>query len=311
MTSELWTEKYRPTTLEDILLPKTTREYLESLKEKQEIPPHLLLLGSPGIGKTSLAKIIATTFHKQGPFLYVNASEENGVDNIRIKVLDFCKSLAWDGGIKWIILDEMDRLSKAAQQILRNVMEVYADNVRFILTGNYSAAIIEPLKSRCVELLVQPSREQYKQRLEKIIEQENLVISEKELENIIKTEYPDLRKGINILQGCNKNKEIFDASYLAREIVKKILNKQSLQEIRQWIIDNTTSDISYYAYLSIMRQMFELFCQFPPKAHHLTQVALPIICEFMYRDPQVLDKEINFYHCLITLSTNLPLQTSS
>jgi len=155
--SNLWIEKYRPKTLDDIILSDDTRNFILSCKDKKEIP-NLLFSGIQGIGKTSLAKIIVNDI-LACQYLYINASDENGIDTIRNKVVGFSKTKSLDGNLKVIILDEVDGISLEAQKALRNTMEEYSFNTRFILTGNYKHKIINALISRCQELNLTPPLE--------------------------------------------------------------------------------------------------------------------------------------------------------
>ena len=197
----LWIEKYRPKVLGDIVLNSETRQIIDSFKLKSEIP-NLLLIGIQGIGKTSLAKILVNDI-LNCQYLYINASDENGIDTIRNKVVGFAKTKSIDGNIKAIILDEVDGISLEAQKALRNTMEEFSSNTRFILTGNFKHKIIQALQSRCQELNMVPPIESIAKRVLQILKAENIKYSEshkKSLVNLIKKLYPDLRKIINELQ---------------------------------------------------------------------------------------------------------------
>ena len=170
--NNLWVEKYRPKSLSDIVLVEETRSIANSFKDKKEIP-NLLLIGIQGIGKTSLAKIIVNDI-LGCQYLYINASDENGIDTIRNKVVSFSKTKSFDGGIKVIILDEVDGISLEAQKALRNTMEEYSSNTRFILTGNYKHKIIQALQSRCQELNLIPPLEGIAKRVLTILRSENI-----------------------------------------------------------------------------------------------------------------------------------------
>ena len=145
--SDIWVEKYRPSSLDEIILNTNTRNYFNTIKEQNNIP-NVLFVGRPGIGKTSLAKIVVNDLLKC-QYLYINASDENGIDTIRTKVLNFAQTKSLFGDVKVIILDECDGLSIDAQKALRNSIEEYHDLTRFILTANYKHKIIPALQSRC------------------------------------------------------------------------------------------------------------------------------------------------------------------
>ena len=155
--NSLWVEKYRPKTLEDFICTEANKDIIASFKNKEEIP-NLLFTGTPGLGKTTLAKIIVNDI-LGCQYLYINASDENGIDTIRTKVTSFAQTKSIDGKIKVIILDEADGLSIDAQRVLRNTMEEFARITRFILTANYKYRVIPALQSRCQSLELTPPLE--------------------------------------------------------------------------------------------------------------------------------------------------------
>ena len=152
--NSLWCEKYRPKKLEDFVITEKNLEIIESFKNKKQIP-NLLFLGTPGIGKTTLAKIIVNSI-LQCQYLYINASDENGIDTIRTKVTGFAQTKSFDGNLKTIILDECDGLTMDGQRALRNTMEELSGFTRFILTANYRYKIIPALQSRCQSIDLTP-----------------------------------------------------------------------------------------------------------------------------------------------------------
>ena len=156
--TDIWVERYRPTTLDDIVLSDDKRAYFDRVKETSNLP-NLLLVGSPGVGKTTLAKVIVSDI-LEAQYLYINASDENGIDTIRTKVLNFAQTQSIFGTTKIIVLDECDGLSLDAQKALRNSMEEYHDIARFVLTANYQHKIIPALQSRCHVFLFNPPKEE-------------------------------------------------------------------------------------------------------------------------------------------------------
>jgi len=199
--SNLWIEKFRPKTLSDFICTSFTKESLLSFKNKEEIP-NLLFIGAAGIGKTSAAKIIVNDI-LDCQYLYINASDENGIDTIRNKVMNFAQTMSIDGKIKVIILDECDGLSMDAQRALRNTMEEFSGITRFILTANYKYKIIPALQSRCQSFDLTPPLDLAVKRCASILKQECITVPDDQkvkLVEFIKGTYPDLRKCLNQLQ---------------------------------------------------------------------------------------------------------------
>ena len=239
----LFVEKYRPDTLDDIVLSKEDREFFESLSTKQEIP-HLLFSGPAGVGKTSLAHIITRDILKCDS-IYINSSDENSVDVVRHKITNFAKTKSFDGNLKIVILDEACGMTAESQRILRSVMESFAENTRFILTSNYLHRIIAPLQSRCQIINLNPPLEGIVARIVSILKSENITIPEDQkplLLKHIKANLPDLRRIINDIQKFSVTGTLqirHDASTeFAEQILKKIINKGDLISLRKEIIEN-------------------------------------------------------------------------
>jgi replication factor C small subunit len=302
----LWVEKYRPQTFKDIILNDDTSKFFANISEET---PHLLLWGNAGTGKTTLAKIIVNDLLKC-QYLYINASDENGVDTIRNKVTSFSQTKSFDGKKKVIILDEADGLTNEGQRILRNVMEKYAENARFILTANYFSRIIEPICSRCLIFNLKPDFEKSYDRCLMILEKENVQLEEtdkKSLKIFLEKRYPDLRRTINDLQkyALDKNflhKEEKNTQQFAIEIIKNLLKKQSLFDLRTLVISNENLFDSNYQQL--LKKIFEIVSS-SKMPDTLKKNILLEIGEHMYRDNFVLDHEINFFCCLLAIEKAL------
>ena len=204
LQNALWTEKYRPSDFSEIKGQKEIVKRVKAFVEQQNLP-HLLFTGPAGVGKTSLALVIAKNLFKDiwhQNFLELNASDERGIDVVRNKVKDFARTRAIGNvPFKIIYLDECDALTREAQQALRRTMENYTQTCRFILSANYSSKIIEPIQSRCVVFRFrQLDKKDILTIIEKIAEDEKLKIDEKAKEALYEISEGDCRKLENILQ---------------------------------------------------------------------------------------------------------------
>lgn len=199
---EIWTEKYRPKNLKNIIGQDHVVERLESFVKNRSLP-HCLFAGPAGCGKTTAALAIANELfgnNWKSNFLELNASDERGIDTIRIKVKDFARTMALSG-FKIIYLDEADSLTRDAQHALRRTMEKYTDTARFILAVNYSSKIIPPIQSRTAVFRFSPLREEdIIKSLKNIASNEKLKVDEEALKTIVYISEGDMRRAINILQ---------------------------------------------------------------------------------------------------------------
>ena len=300
--SNLLVEKYRPKTLNDIVLSKDDRLFFESLKSKQDIP-HLLFAGVQGSGKTSLAKIIVTEI-LDCQYLYLNASDENGIDTIRGKISGFAKTKSVDGKTKVVLLDEGDQISLDAQKALRNIIEEYASNTRFIITCNYLFKIIPALQSRTQIFNLIPPIEGVVHRIKQILQNENILLEENQkpllLEHIRKN-LPDIRRIINDIQkftisGKLSIKGEGDSQVFSNHLLDKIFNKQNIFEIRKYVIENEKQFFSDYKLL--LKHLFE--CVFNRQIEQQLKIEiLSRIAKGLESDCIVIDKEINCFSVLL------------
>ena len=282
---ELWVEKYRPTTLEEYvgneMIKNKIADYL-----KQGSIQNLLFHGVAGTGKTTLAKLIAKNLNCD--LLYINASDERGIDTIRDKIIPFASSMSFND-VKIVILDEADYITPQAQATLRNTIESCSKTTRFILTCNYLERIISPLQSRCQTFeIIPPSKQEVDNKCQDILMEENITYTD--IHEVINTHYPDIRKIINTLQGSVVDGRIkIDSTSLKNTqlgglIVDALIRKAKLSEIRQ-IIANSGS-----------REFDDLFKYIYDKSNTLfgdnEGEAILIIAKYQYEYTFVLEKEI-------------------
>ncbi len=198
---KLWTEAYRPQTIADyVFRDQDQRDLVQSWIDAKSIP-HLLFSGSPGVGKTTLAKILITALDVDDyDVLEINASRENSVDTIRDKITGFVQTMPF-GEFKVILLDEADYISPPGQAALRGVMETYHDTARFILTCNYKNKIIPALHSRCQGFHIERiDMTEFTARVATVLVTENVEFDLETLDTYVRSTYPDLRKCLNICQ---------------------------------------------------------------------------------------------------------------
>jgi DNA polymerase III delta prime subunit len=282
---ELWVEKYRPQTLEEYvgneMIKNKIADYL-----KQGSIQNLLFHGVAGTGKTTLAKLIAKNLNCD--LLYINASDERGIDTIRDKIIPFASSMSFND-VKIVILDEADYITPQAQATLRNTIESCSKTTRFIFTCNYLERIISPLQSRCQTFeITPPSKEQVTNQINNILSKEG--INEKIPLEIINTYYPDIRKIINTTQGSIVNGQIkidntsLKNTQLGGLIVDALIRKAKLSEIRQILADSGS------------REFDDLFKYIYDKSSVLfgnkEGEAILIIAKYQYEYTFVLEKEI-------------------
>ena len=281
----LWVEKYRPQTLEGYVGNEVIKNKVSDYLNQGSIQ-NLLLHGVAGTGKTTLAKLIANNLNCD--LLYINASDERGIDTIREKIIPFASSLGF-GDVKIVILDEADYITPQAQATLRNTMESFSGNTRFILTCNYLERIISPLQSRCQTLEIKPpSKQDVAFRCVDICEKEKVDIDNIALKTIVNAYYPDIRKTINTIQGSVVNHVVkLDKSSLKddlnEQIIQALSNKAKLSDIRQILADSGSREFD-----NLFKALYDNLDKFTTKVGP----AILIIAKYQYEYTFVLEKEI-------------------
>ena len=290
--NSLFVEKYRSKVLDEYVGNEQLKQIVSQYIDKNDIQ-NLLLYGTPGTGKTTLAKLIVNNIDCD--FLYINASDERGIDTIRDKVQGFASSASFKP-LKIIILDEADFLTIQAQASLRNIIETYSRTTRFILTCNYLERIIDPLQSRCQVLkITPPSKKEVAQHVAGILEQESINYELNDLVLVVNKHYPDVRKILNTCQVNTVEGELtIDKSLIASNsytdaILKELksVNKSSFKNIRQILADSNLSDFD-----EIYRFLYDNLDEY---AKYGVQQAMIIIDieNYMYHANFRIDKEIN------------------
>ena len=297
MSHSLWVEKYRPTDLSTYIGNEHLKEKVKVYLESEDVP-HLLLYGKAGTGKTTLAKIITSNIDCD--HLYINASDENNVDNIRTKVKGFAMTYSTAiSNIKIVILDECDFMSVNAQAALRNLMESYSAHCKFILTCNYKEKVIDPLQSRCQDYeLIPPNRAEVGKHCVKILEAEGVQYEVETIATIIDACYPDIRRVINYLQkqsidgNLNSNlEELQDSDYKLKLIDvlkdKSTDKKVAFIEIRKLLMKNKVRDFT-----PLFSLLYDRLDKLTDANNSKAEIIL-VLAKYQNMDVQAVDKEIN------------------
>jgi len=288
----LYVEKYRPSSLDGYVGNQHVIEKCKIWLAQGEIP-HILLYGTAGTGKTTLAKILAESI--DSTMMYLNCSDENSVDTVRDKIKNFASTMSFT---RWkvIICDEFDYMTVNGQAALRNLMETFSKTTRFILTCNYVEKIIDPIQSRCqVFAITPPSKKDVAIRVNKILQDESVAFTPEDLVTIINSGYPDIRRILNACQRQVVNgKLVLDkASLIEANYMDKLVEllssgqdvKTKFTSIRQLLADSQVKD-----YTTLYRFLYDNLDSFA--TGHVGPVIL-IIAEAQYQDSMVVDKEIN------------------
>lgn len=305
ITQSLWIEKYRPQTLDEIALSQEARELINKYVKEDTIP-NLFLCSRPGQGKTSLARLLAYNVFDCDT-LYINASDENGVDTVRTKIADFSRTMSTNGKFKIVILDEMDGFANTqSQKMLRGLMEEVSDNTRFIITANQKNRVIDAIQSRCQFIDITPPINEITARLLYIIKKEGVKLNAEDgpkLGAMIKRFYPDMRSIIKNLQasvfdGVLKMKDYKVESEFMYKLFELMQGGDPIA-VRTHVITNELSFSSDYSML--LDDLYHLIID-SDKLNGMQKSKWTItIANYLAKMPNVIDAELNASACLFEL----------
>jgi DNA polymerase III delta prime subunit len=295
----LFTEKYRPKTIDECILPDRLKTPFQEYVNQNNIP-NLLLSGGAGVGKTTVAKAMCEEIGCD--YMIINGSDENGVDVVRYKITNYASSMSLSGGRKVIIIDEADYLSPNAQAAFRNAIEEFASNCSFIFTCNYKNKLIDPLHSRCavVDFTLKNNEKtqmagQFFKRIQSILQSEEIDYDDKVIVELIKKHFPDFRRIINEIQRYSQFGKI-DGGILSHivevslgDIIKYIKDKD-FGAIRKWVASNDIDATTFFR--KIYDNLYDVL-----KPQSIPQAVI-ILADYQYKQAFVADTEINTVACL-------------
>ena len=299
--NSLLNEKYRPQTLETYVGNSNLKASIAKQLEQNDIQNYLLY-GPAGTGKTTLAKLIVENLDCDS--IYINASDERGIETIRDKVSGFA-SVASFAPLKVIILDEADFLTIQAQASLRNIIETFSRTTRFILTCNYVDRIIDPLQSRCQVLkIVPPTKKEVAVHIAGVCEKEGIKYEPTAIGQVVNQYYPDLRKMLNTIQTSSRsgileldNRLLVSSSYLSAVIDElRYTSSKSFNNIRQIIADANVDDFD-----ELFRTLYDKASEYLPGKEGTVAV---LVNEHQYKANFRIDKEINAMSLISNLINN-------
>lgn len=296
----LWTEKYRPLFLKDVILPSKLKTQFEQMAATGSIP-HLLLTGSAGVGKTTVAQALVNAIG--GESLIINSSLYGNIDTLRNEVMNYASAVSFSGRRKFVILDEADYLNPTSTQpALRNFMETFSKNCGFILTCNYENRIIKELRSRCVEISFSVDRAErpmiarsYMKLLEDILREEKVHVHPDVLPPFVLKYFPDLRQTINELQlacaGSVLSAAALNEDQTTLADLVSHMKARDFTSVRKWVAENSHID-----QITLFRSLYDRLCTLV-KPSSIPEIVI-VVANYQYKAAFAVDQEINTAACL-------------
>ena len=303
----LYVEKYRPRKIDDTILPYELKTVFKEFIANNNIP-NLILSGGPGVGKTTVARAMLEEINSD--YIIINGSLSGNIDTLRNEIMQFASSVSFQGGRKYVILDEADYLNaNSTQPALRNFMEEYSKNCGFILTCNFKNRIISPLHSRCsvIDFDIKNAEKpklagEFFERLKGILEMEGIEYEDKVVAAFIQKHFPDWRRILNEIQRYSVVGKI-DAGILSnlQEVsIKELMNNMKAKNytnVRKWVAENINNDTN-----TIFRKLYDKSADLF-KAQSIPQLCL-ILADYQYKAAFVADQEVNLAACLAEIMVN-------
>jgi len=292
----LWVEKYRPQKVQDAILPKHLEQTFLQFVESGEIP-NLLLCGGAGIGKTTVAKALCEQMGYD--WIILNGSSEGDIDTLRTKIVNFASTVSFSGKGKVVIYDEADYLTAVTQPALRNFIEEFSKNCRFIFTCNYENKIIPALHSRCSVIKFNIPKDERPQlagsffnRIQQILDAENIQYDKGSVASVVEKHFPDFRRTLNELQkisisGAINKETIGNTGDVAIKTVIDFCKNKDFQKMRKWVADTIHTTDAQDVYRTVYDTMNE----------HIQAPSIPLvvlkIADYQYKNVHVADQEVN------------------